>query len=391
MRSHLLRLGLACALMVSGAGCGDDDGGSGDNQGNPDASTDQPDASTVDMSQSGTILLLETAFDGLPAMGDGPFAVIKVQDAADIVAPSYEVAPGSPFACKAWEMTPEQYADPGIDFGAIQFAIDMDGPVFPPCHFMPGVGWGCPGGGGTGGDIAAVGGPEWKITDAAANFSADDVGRYVNITGAGAGNNGMFPITGFDTNEIHYLNEAGVAEPGTAGMYVTLAGMGPAGQTDPISDDATLTLDVTAGGTGKFQDFSKAVGFGDHFTMDDASAPLLSDVPMDGSAFTLSCGGAGGECNSATATALDIVTSDGSIEGLPPFLLPMPTSKSVRIFCIFLVPDVEVPEEVSQFLADSGATRVRTIYTRGESVDEIEDEARVTVVAGHALMGFTDP
>ncbi len=389
MRSRMLRLGLACGLMVSGAGCGDND--KGDNQGNPDAAPEPDGGGDSGITQSGTILVLETTYAGLP-LGDGPFVVVKIQDNEDIVPPSYEVAPGSPFACKAWEMTPAEYADPGIDIGTLDFSVDMDGPVFPPCHFMAGLGWGCPGAAGTGGNIAHVAGDEWKITDDAAGFSSDDVGRLVQVTGAGdMGNNGTFAITSANATQVHFTNAGGVADPATAASYVTLAGMGPAGQTDTISDDATLTMDVTAGGTGKFDDFSKSVAFGDAFTMDDDSAPLMTDVPMDGSAFTLSCGGTGGECNAATATALDIVTSDGSLEGLPPFLMPQPSTKSIRIFCIFLVPTVEVPEEVSQYLADSGATRVRTIYTRAETVDEIEDEAQLTLVAGHALMGFTDP
>lgn len=379
-------LGLLCASVLA-VGCGDDDGDGG---GGADASNDQIDGSTLEITQRGTFLVLETSYQPVPEMGDGAFLVGKIQDIEDEVPYSFEVAPGAPFDCKVRELNPTQATDAGEDIGTVAITID-EGPAFPPCHLIPGVGWGCPAATGTGGDIANVDGDTWSITDEQAGFTADDVGRIVNITGAAEGNNGLFPITMVAGDTIHFLNPNGAEDLGTAGAYTTLAGMGPAGQTDTIDDTDTLTFQVTAGGTGKFEDFSKTVPFGDHFTLDDASAALLSDVPMDGSAFTISCAGEGGECNAATATALDIVTTDGDIAGLPPFVMPPPATKSVQILCILLVPDADVSEEVSQYIADSGATRVRTIYTRAETQDEIQDEAQVTIVAGHALMGFTDP
>lgn len=389
MRVRLYELGLACALMTVAAACGDNLDSS-----ESDAAPGNDSGPEPNITQSGTILVLETAYKGFPMMGDGPFVVVKVQDNEDIVPPAYEVAPGSPFACKAWDLTPAEAADPGIDLGSFQFTVGSGGPVFPPCVFLPGLGWGCPDVMSTGGNIAVqdVDMGIMRIADTAVTFGADQVGRYVQITGAGElTNNGMFPIVSATDTQIRYINPAGVAEPDTAGQYVTLAGMGPAGQTNPIDDDATLTTELTAGGDGKFTDWTKTQDFGDHFTLDDASEAILDDVPMNGSAFSIGCDGAGGDCGSATATALDIVTTDGSIEGLPGFVMPPVDTKSVRIFCIFLVPTVDVPEEVSQFLADSGATRVRTIYNRAETTDEIQSEAQVTVVAGHARMGFTDP
>ena len=349
--------------------------------------------------QSGEIVLVETAFNEHPEMGSGPLIVIGPMRAKeDKVEASYEEAPGSPFACKVFELTPEQYADHGVDVGTVQFTVE-GGPAFPPCHFVDGPGWVCSGAAGSGGDIRSVD-PKagiFSITDPSLTFGGDEVGRLVKITGASqASNNGVFPVVdavGDDT--IYFKNPAGIEELAMSGTYATHAGFGPAFETDPIHDDYSVTVSLTAGGQGKFEDFSTNIEFGDSFTLDTASRSKISNIPMDGSSFTIGCDGEGGSCGAAMATALNIETTDAIIEpdfplngqegGLPP-----PRSKYVRVFCLLLIGRVTVPAEASAYLARSGATRVRAFFVRAESTDEIQKDAQATLIMGHGVGGFTD-
>jgi hypothetical protein len=112
---------------------------------------------------------------------------------------------------------------------------------------------------------------------------------------------------------------------------------------------------------------------------------------MDGSEFTVSCDGDGGDCADADATALVIETTDAPLDPAFPSNFPDPINKNVTIFCLLLVGHVTVPAEASEYLKNSGATRARTIFERAIAETEIQKYAEITIVAGHALMGFTDP
>ncbi len=391
MRKRLVGIGVLSFAVMAAVGCGgDDDGGAPDAAGQADAAS-QADASTVELHQSGEFLFLEAKINGFPLLGSGHVISMRVTEIADLVAPSYEEAPGSPLGCKAYEFTAAQATNPGIDVGTVQFSIP-DGLAYPPCNFIPGLGYGCVSATGTGGDIGVVNAGEgvYSITDPAVTFGADEVGRQVLIQGAGGSNNGAFAIVAVDGEHvIHYRNPGGAAEPDTAGTYTTLVGLGPSELADPVADDDVLSVALTAGGDGAFESFTQDVNIGDAFTLSDASVDTIGAIPLNGSEFAIGCSGEGGECGTAAATALNIETSDADHGELPPFVFLPPATKQVRIFCIALSGEVTVPAEAAAFLTDSGATRIRTTFARAEQFEVRQDEARVNLIAGHAIGGFT--
>lgn len=380
------------------AGCFDDPYGDGGGGGGGGLNFTDAGAG-LNRRQSGEILLVETQFNDHAELGSGPLIVIgPLQAKEDKVEASYEEAPGSPFACKVFELTPDQFADQGLDVGTFQFTVD-GGPTFPPCKYVDGPGWVCSGAEGTGGDIQSVDPKQgtYSITDPGLTFGNDEVGRLVEISGATEpANNGVFPVVdALGDNVIHYKNPAGAEELAMAGSYSTHAGFGPANLADPIQDDFSVTVALTAGGEGKFEDFSTNLEFGNSFTLDTASQQTISNIPMDGSAFTIGCDGEGGECGTAMATALNIETTDAVIDPDLPLNgeeggLPAPQTKYVRVFCLLLIGRVTVPAEASAYLASSGAKRIRAFFVRAESTEEIQENAQATLIMGHGVGGFTD-
>ncbi len=392
MRKRLVGIGVLSLAFAAGVGCGDDDGGgAADAAGQADAAS-EPDGGAAELHQSGEFLFLEAQINGFPQLGSGHVFQMRMQEIADIVAPSYEEAPGSPLGCKAYEFTAAQATDPGIDIGTVQFSIP-EGVPYPACNFIPGLGYGCVSAMGTGGDIAVVDGDAgiYSISDAAVTFGEDEIGRQVLIQGADAlSNNGVFAIVAVEgDNEIHYRNPGGVAEADTAATYTALVGLGPSELEDPVGDDDVLTVDVTAGGDGALESFSQEVNIGDAFTLSDASVDAIGAIPLNGDEITIGCSGEGGDCNTAAATALNIETSDADHTGLPPFVFLPPATKQVRIFCIALAGQVTVPADAMAYLTDSGATRSRTTFARAEQFEVRQEEARVNLIAGHAIGGFT--
>lgn len=401
--SLILRLSkttLLASLLLAGAACGDDDGSSdgSDNPGDPDAAiVDEPDAAPPPSHRAFALFVEADFVDGanIPP-GAGPFIqIFNFEDSGfppTPTTPDYEQMEGSQFACKAWEWTQAESVAPGLDFGELQFSVD-EGPEIPPCRYIEGQGYRCVGTMGSTGVITANGGPSFTLTNDAVTFGADEAGRHVIITGSAVGpNNGTFPITASTADSITYVNAqpGAMAEDPTAASYTTVAGLGPNPVAADIPDDGVLTTELTAGDAdGGFEDFDTQNNFGDSFTPDDATMPLLTNIPMDGEAFTLSCDGEGGDCGTAMATGVIIQTTDGDVTGLPPFILPPAQDKVVRIFCLFLTGAATIPAEASQFLADSGATRVRTFMGRANPSNVTQADGIFDVTAGHALIGFT--
>lgn len=384
-----------CALLALGPACGDDDG-DGNGTGGPEADAAPEADASPGATHTGQALFLQGSFIDFPQFGQGALLETLFRPKEDVVAPSFEEAPGSPFACKVFEFTPEEYAPPGLDEGTMQFSVE-GGPEFPPCNYVPGQGYRCIGVTGEGGDIGVVDAEMglFSLSNPEVTFGADEVGRFVVISGsATASNNGQFPIVGANgDNTIVYMNpKPGAAEEaGTAATYLTLAGFGPAGQNEPVANDAQVTFEFTGGGEGHVGDFTRTLDIGDDFTLDTASAALLSDLPLDGSEFTIGCAGEGGECGTSMASILNIITTDATIPpGLPPVVLPPPETKAVQVFCIFLSGSATVPAEASQYIADSGATRIRSVFVRATPVQFTQDQVEILVAAGHAQAGFTN-
>ena len=397
----------ALALSAGGCSCGDDGGGVDD----VDAAVDDVDAAVNEPSQTGRIIMAATSFFNLPApfdtLGEGILQVIDVYPVAERPPFDYEEAPGAALGCKVTEFTPEELAAPPVNLGTLEYTI-TGGPAYPACNFVEGVGYECVAAEGSGGDIAdpePPNPPVLTLTNPAVTFGADTVGLKVRITGAttNAGNNGFFNVVGaMGDNTILYPNPAyGAAlmnggavgdfnETATTASYKVLAGFGPSGQADPIPDDARIMTQLTAGGNGTFTDYTTDVDIGDSFTLDDATQAIFDDLPLDGSEFTFSCEGAGGDCGAAMATGVIIQTTDTPVTGLPPFLLPPPTTKAVRIFCLRPASGtVTIPAEASAFLMNSGATRIRALMVRANNGDTIQEDGDLDNVAGHAIAGFT--
>jgi hypothetical protein len=403
-------------LVLGGlAACGDDSGDDAPidarvidaaaiDADNTDADdTDAPPAVTY----SGSVSFLEAAVlnPGTSGtfFGQGVQIGISFTASDALPGPVMEEMPGSPLGCKAWEYTPPQVgALLGIDEGSVQVTLSSGTP-YPACTFQAGIGYFCPHTGtqSTGGIIAA--GPQAgtaTLTDADTTFNAtNSTNRYVRISGAtNAANNGAFPILAVaGANTIVYGNPAVVAEtiPATGG-HINVAGVGPTPQApDPgfLADDATFMATLTSGGGGHIATFTSNSGtstVGDDFTLDIADANRLNALPLTGAAFTIACGA--GSCinTSASGSILNIVTTDGPTAGQSPFAMPTPTTKRVQIRCAALGQStITVPAAFSALLMSSGATRIQSTFIRPLLV--VGGPGNVNVVAGHAIVGFTNP
>jgi hypothetical protein len=395
-------------------------GACGDNGGDADARRN--DASTIDAdttpdgdttpdaaiaSFSGTVAIAEASVQGIPSLGQGlTIDLDKSQDG--LVPPVLEEMPASPLGCKVWQYTPAQAADQGLDEGAVQITVEDGGPVVPACGYLPTRGYLCRGVNGTGGTITPAGASTFALVQPAITNPSAEVGRYIVISGAAtATNNGAFPIVGASSGipaSIVYANPNGAAEVlPAAATYLSLAGAGPIpGAADPgfLEDDDVVTVALTSGGDGDFESYTKTFtaaggGIGDDFTLDTASQALITDLPVDGSAFSLGCAGAGGTCNTAIGSVLTITTTDSPTAGLPPYVLPPPTTMQVRIRCAAIGSgQIDVSAAASAFLMTSGATRVQASFLRGNLLTAGNTgpvPANTNIVAGHAIAGYSNP
>jgi hypothetical protein len=382
----------------------------------PDATVEPPDAAGPDVSTaptfSGTISIQEVSVNGVPQLGQGMQVTISFSNNQQSPAPVFEEMPGSLFGCKVWEYTAAEAADVGLNEGSVQITA-MDGdPVMPPCNYVPTRGYLCIGGAGAGGDVALVSAPMglWSLTDPEITNAALQVGSYVTITGATTpANNGNFPIvSSAGANTIVYANPNPAALPETlpaTATFTMVAGVGPIpGMADPgfLEDDDVLDVTLTSGGDGHFETFTRSFpaaggGVGDDFSLDTASQTTISDIPVDGSTFTIGCGGAGGSCGTSVGSILTITTTDGTIPaGVPPYYMPAPTTTEVSLRCANLgATELTVPAAASAFLQSSGATRIQTTFIRSNLQTTMNAPggvvANTTLVAGHGVVGFSTP
>jgi hypothetical protein len=404
---RLTWIALATAGLV---GCGDDGGGDGVDVDAP-ADIDAPvDIDAPAATFSGSISLLEVAVlnpgTGGTFFGQGPQVSAALFSNADVPGPTLQEMPSSNLGCKAWEYTPAQAAAAaaGSDEGSVGFTLNgTNQPTVPSCTFTAGVGYTCPelATASTGGVIAA--GPQamtGSLTDSDNNFMASDTnGRYVRITGAtNAANNGVFPIIArASANTIIYGTSVD-AVPETipnTGSHVNVYGLGPIPNAqDPgfLENDLTANVVLTAGGGNHFTTFTSTTGvgtIGDDFTLATAELNKLNAIPKDGSAFTVTCDAADCPSGSAAGTVLNIVTTDTATTGLSPFAMPAPTTKQVKIRCAVLGQTaITVPAAYSALIMGSGSTRIQASFIRGALLGGGPES--VSVVAGHAIVGFTN-
>lgn len=403
------RLALFALTTAALVACGDDGGdGGGDADAAPEVDA-PPDIDAAAPTFSGSISLLEVAVlnpgSGGTFFGQGPQVSIALASSADVPGPIMEEMPGSALGCKAWEYTAAQAAAAatGTDEGMVEFALTgTTPPMAPPCAFTAGVGYTCPhlSTAETGGVIAA--GPNAglaTLTDTDNNFAdSNSLGRYLRITGAtNAANNGVFPIVSRPgATTLVYANAAFLPESlPTAATHVNVFGLGPIpNAADPgfLEDDNAVSVTLTAGGGNHFATFTSTTGqqtFGDDFTLATAELDKLNAIPKDGSAFTVTCAAQDCAAGSAAGTVLNIVTTDTATTGLSPFAMPLPTTRQVKIRCGVLgTSAITVPAAYSALIMGSGATRIQASFIRGALLGGGPES--VSVVAGHAIVGFTN-
>lgn len=204
---------------------------------------------------------------------------------------------------------------------------------------------------------------------------------------------GAFPIVGrVAANTIVYANPEFEAEtlPATA-THVHLAGAGPTPMIeDPgyLADDAAASFALAPGGGNHFAAFTAAASnVGDDFTMTEAELAKLTAVPVDGSAFTVTCDG--GSCGAAAGSLLLLVTTDTSTAGMSPFAMPLPTTKRVMIRCAAIgQTSVTVPAAYMAAIMTSGYRRIQATFMRPALMTG--GPASVNALSGHAIVGFTN-
>jgi hypothetical protein len=353
-----------------------------------------PVGATTPSATVGTISVNEVRFPEIAALGQG--LVVGITFVKDGPAPVAEETPGSITGCTVWELTPSQVTSTttGLDRGTLTISAGDSTPVIPPCS-TPGSGYLCVGLTGTGGVISSAGPGAFAFTDLDATFADQDVGRHLRVSGAAnPANDGLFPLVAVLGPNTVVAASAGanVAEtlPATA-SWAVVAGQGAVtGIVDPglLEDDDSLTFTLAA--TSGMDAIDSTVAVGDAFSLDAASTALLSSVPNDGTEFTLACDT--GQCGAGTGTGtiLEIRTTDASVVGMPAWVLPPPTTKSVLVRCVGFGSSITVPAAVSAYLtpATSGATRLQTTFIR-TGLDSPQVGEPITILAGHALIGIT--
>lgn len=369
----------------------------------PEASIDPPldaGAATGDAGKparpathSGLVSVQDIAIANLPAAGHG-LTVTAILSAA--VAPDYEEVPGAIEGCRVFTYDVDAKPQPPEeDHGALRVEGARGGNL--ECRFVPQRGYACP-------TAAYSGNASIEASDAGvmlslpgAAFSANDVGRYVQVTGSGVpANTGAFAILAAPSpTSVAIANPRAVPES-FAGSFSVLAGAGPtpADLYRPFEGVSGVGLDLAE--TAVFAAPKATLRPGDPFVLDDASAKTLVAVPLDGSAITLRCA----TCGTADGTIVRIQTTDASVAGLSPVAFPAPKKKSVEIQCVRLgTGEVTVPAAAMDYVRRSHLAspiaRIRTAYMRdGLAVHTAPAPMpanRIARAVGRGMLGFTSP
>lgn len=394
--------GLVVLLALSGC-CPTDDSDEG-----------PTDAGTPASTHTGTISIQDRRLLGAPHLGHGVSVLVDMSTAPR--APDYDDAPGQITGCKVWvyDIESDPPPRPAGDVGTLSIE-GTSANLGPGCVFQDGAGYVCPTATGQGQVVLehAAAGTEAppntaRVSIEGAAFGPDDSGRYLSLRGV-TGASGSFPIVSVTSaTEVRVAKAPGTNPAPSAGTYQVLAGAGPVPGTpadeapgDPLRNTDQVRVRLTPGNDSPFHFPETAVAaMGSAFTPDTATLGLLDHVPLDGRAFRLGCAGEGGQCGSAELTIIQLQTTDGPTAGLSPFALPPAKSRQVVLTCIQpgATGFVDIPAEASALLARAHAaspiTRIRTALMRNGAVltkNPAPPDNTVRVVAGHQLIGFTNP
>lgn len=353
--------------------------------------------SAVTATHSGIVSIQDLLLQGVPQAGHGLSVTLLFTETRK---PLIDAA-----GCKAWLFdVDDKPAPPLTDQGVITIDGVDAGPYA--CSFDHDLGYICPTSIGFGVvkvNVTSPGAPSYTIDGAA--FSAADVGRYLRVHGAmTAGNDGAFPIVALSSPDTVVVANAVAAAESFDSEYTVLAGSGPVpnNPTHPFGAGGDVTVAITPGGEEAF-DFPEVgpIAPGGAFVLDSPSALAISAVPLDGSPFSLSCTGEGGDCGTAGATLLRITTTDGDTSGISPFAMPKPVNKHLEIQCASLegAGQSALPAEIMGLLAlvhaAAPVTRIRTTFMRdgiGIAINTPPNAPNQVIVAvGHGVVGFTNP
>lgn len=413
LRMLLPVVGISAALFATAtlAGCPEDETPDGADASTPTPSTTAtttpttPPSSTGDAvapdsappvlapTHTGLVSIQDITIANVPAAGHGLTATTILNRA---VAPTYEEIPGSVEGCRVFAYDVDTKPQPAEeDHGVLRIDGAKGGNL--ECRFVPQRGYVCPTATGGGATTVAANTDTATYTVPGAAFSANDVGRYLQITGSGtAANAGAFAIVAAPSpTSVEVANPRAVAES-FAGSFTVLAGAGPTPNDlyRPFEGVSAIDLDLPEKVT--FASPKATLRPGDAFTLDEATAAAIVAVPLDGAAKTFRCA----SCGTADGTIVRIQTTDASIAGLSPVAFPPPKKKSVEIQCVRVGKgEVTVPAAAMEYLktthAASPITRIRTAYMRdGLRVNVAAPPLppnRIALAVGRGTIGFTSP
>lgn len=357
-----------------------------------------PDAAvpTLAPTHTGLVSIQDITLANVPAAGHGLTATTILNR---VVAPEYEEIPGSVEGCRVYTYDVDTKPQPPEeDHGVLRIGGAKGGNL--ECRFVPQRGYVCPTATGAGTftvEPPAGGASTAAYTVPGAAFSANDVGRYLQIAGTGAaGNLGAFAIVAAPSaTQVVVANPRAVAES-FPGNFTVIAGAGPTPNDlyRPFEGVSAIELDLPEKVT--FASPKATLRPGDAFTLDETSARTLVAIPLDGAATTLRCS----SCGTADGTIVRIQTTDASIAGLSPVAFPAPKKKSVEIQCVRVgTGEITVPAAAMEFLKKSHlaspVTRIRTAFMRdGLRVHTAAAPLpanRIALAVGRGTIGFTNP
>ena len=395
---------LACSLLLPLlAGCPSDD----DSAPPPDAQA--PDAATAAPTAIGIISIQDQALHGVPEAGHG--LSVRADFSAPPRAPDFDELPGELTGCKAWLYDVQDDPPPAVAGDQGRITVSGTGAAVPDgCVFDGVAGYTCPVASGSAvTTVTPMEAPAALYDLSGVALTGDDVGRQLRIAGDGArpANDGAFPILAVPGPSSAVVANAAAAAGEFSADYTVVAGAGAAGipfdsEQDPVGDDDQVVIGIEPGGEMEF-DFpdTAPIDAGDAFTLDAASDAILSAIPIDGAPFSLGCSGEGGSCGEAFASIVQLETTDGDTGGISRFALPAAVDKKVVISCATLGASgrVELPAGATELLRAAGEatpiTRVRVAFMRDGfqlATNSPPLPANpVRVVAGHQIVGFTDP
>jgi hypothetical protein len=412
LRSFGSTIAMSAALLaaISLAGCPEDDVSSVADATAPSTTSPAPTSSTAPPSaedaavsdaskparpstHAGLVSIQDISIANAPAAGHGLTVTALLGPA---VTPDYEEIPGSIQGCRVFTYDVDTKPQPpDQDLGVLRLGGVVGGNL--ECRFVPQRGYVCPTATHTGNVTVEVSPSGTTYSVPGASFGANDVGRYLQITGsANASNAGAFAVLAAPSaTAVMVANPRAVSES-FSGSATVLAGAGPTPNDLFRPFEGVSGVELALPEKSVFAAPKTTLRPGDAFTMDDASTKTLMAIPVDGAPVTLRCA----TCGTADGTIVRLQTTDASVTGLSPVAFPTARKKSVEIQCVRLgTGQVTVPAAAMAFVEQahraSPITRIRAAFMRDglfvHTASEPLPANRVAFAVGRGTLGFSRP